>query len=187
MSCVGCRYSIHAPLAPLPLPRRSSAPKLSRIKMNCPNVRSLRSSHGAMQAKKIIEARTTPGSELFPRFARRDHAHKPAAGRNDSREVLFSAAIPQSAPNSSHGIQPSRSSRVSVSQKITASSSAERLVSQISRVHQNITFGSKAQAHAEPIATFLEKLRRAIWKMGMQVSAEQAELKVSSTNAEAFV
>jgi hypothetical protein len=53
-------------------------------------------------------------------------------------------------------------------------------------VHQNITLGSKAHAHAEPTATLSEKTLRAIRKIGMQVSAEKMLLSVSNTNADAF-
>src|SRR3974390_64443 len=103
------------------------------------------------------------------------------------RDVLFNATIPQSSPNSSQGRQPSRSSMVSESQRITASRSADKLVSQMARVHQNMTLGSRAQAHAEPMATFSENIRRAIRKMGRQVSAEQMLFMVSSTKAEALL
>ncbi len=47
-------------------------------------------------------------------------------------------------------------------------------------------FGSRAHAHAEPTATFPEKIRRAIRKIGMQVSAEKTLLSDSSTNADAL-
>ena len=52
-----------------------------------------------MQAANISADSTTPASEGLPRFQRRYHAYSPAAGRNASREVLASAAIPQSSPN----------------------------------------------------------------------------------------
>src|SRR5258708_4754409 len=139
-----------------------------------------------MQAKKTADANTTPAADLLPRFARRCHAHNPAAGRNDSREVLLSAMMLHISPNSSHGSQPSRSSKVRVSQKMVASKSAARLVSHTERVHQNMTFGSRAHAQAEPTATFSEKIRLAIRKIGTQVSAEKILLIVSNTNAEAF-
>ena len=154
--------------------------------MNLPNVFSFRSSHGAMQAKKTIDASTTPPRDRLPHCARRYQAHNPAAGRNESREVLLNAVMPQSKPNSIQGIQPSRSSRVRASQKIVVSNNAARLVSQIARVHQNMTFGSRAQAHAEPTATFSEKILRAIRKIGMQVSAEKTLFVVSSTKADAL-
>jgi len=57
----------------------------------------------------------TPGSEDLLRFQRRYHAHSPDAGRNASREVLVSAAMPQNSPNSIQGTSPSLSSRSSVS------------------------------------------------------------------------
>jgi len=60
------------------------------------------------------------------------------SGRNATSTVLFSAAIPQSTPNSTQGRRPSRSSIVSASQKITANSSADKLVSHTHRVHQNM-------------------------------------------------
>src|SRR5450432_625060 len=185
-SCVGCRYSIHVASAPGPLPRRSSAPKLSRMKMNGPKVFWLRTSQGVMHAKKMADASATPANDRLPRFARRIHAHRPAAGRNDNREVLLSAVMPHSSPNSSHGSQPSRSCKVRASKKVEASSSAARLVSQIERVHQNRTFGSRAHAQAEPTATFSEKIRLAIRKIGTHVSAEKMLLIVSSMNADAF-
>src|SRR4051812_24883209 len=109
-----------------------------------------------MQAANIKEAATTPISDFLPCLARCLQAHTPAAGRNESSEVLFNAAIPQSNPNSSHLHKLSRSSSVSASQKIAASSSVERLVSHIHRVHQNITFGSNAHAHDDQTATFSE-------------------------------
>ena len=49
-----------------------------------------------------------------------------------------------------------------------------------------MTLGSKAQAQADPTATFSEKILRAIRKIGTQVSAEKTLLIVSSTNADAF-
>src|ERR1700719_3237018 len=123
------------------------------MKMNLPRVRSVRTSQGAMHARKTTDANTIPAKDRLSRCARWYHAHNPAAGRNDSREVLLSAARPQSSPNSIHGCKPSRSSRVRASQKIVVSSSVDKLVSQIQRVDQNMTLGSRAQAHAEPIAT----------------------------------
>src|SRR5580658_10061811 len=139
-----------------------------------------------MQAKNTIEASTTPPKDFLPRRVRRYQAHNPAAGRNDNKEVLLSAMMPQSNPNSNHGSQPSRSSIVSASQIIVVSSSAARLVSQIARVHQNMTLGSRAHAHAEPTATFSEKIRRAIRKIGKQVSAEKTLFSVRRTNADAL-
>src|ERR1700739_1894785 len=156
------------------------------MKMNLAKVRSLRTSQGTIHARKTPDASTTPAKDRLPRCARRYHAHNPAAGRNDSREVLLSAARPQSSPNSTHGSQPSRSSRVSASQKMVVRSSVDKLVSQTQRVDQNMTFGSSVQAHAEPTATFSEKIRRAIKKMGMQVNAEKRLFNVSSTKADAF-
>src|ERR1700733_7668303 len=139
-----------------------------------------------MQAKKTTEARTMPAIDCLPRCARRYQAHNPATGRNESREVLVSAAIPQSSPNWIHGSRPSRSSRVNASQKIAASRSADKLVSQTQRVHQNITLGSNAHPHVEPTATFSEKILRAIRKIGTHVSAEKTLLSVSRTNADAL-
>ena len=139
-----------------------------------------------MHAKKMTAESTTPVSDRFPIFARRYQAHNPAAGKNDKREVLVSAMIPHSRPNSSQGHDPSRSSSVNVNQTTVANSSADKLVSQIHRVHQNMTFGSSAHAHADPTATLSEKIRRAILKIGTQVSAEHALLNVSSTKADAL-
>src|SRR5579859_4513604 len=141
---------------------------------------------GAMQVQNSADANTTTPSDRLPIFARWYQAHRPAAGRNASSDVPFSAIRPQSAPNSIHGSQPSRSSRVSASQITVAKSSADRLVSQITRVHQKITFGSRAHAHDDPMATFSEKMRRAIRKIGTHVSAEKMLLIVSNTNAEIF-
>src|SRR5450631_107078 len=139
-----------------------------------------------MHTKKMTDASTTPANDRLPRRARRYQAHSPAAGRNDSREVLLNAVMPHSIPNCSHGIQPSRSSRVRASQKIVVSSSAARLVSQIARVHQKMMLGSRAHAHAEPTATFSENIRRAMRKIGRQVSAEKTLFSISSTNADAL-
>src|ERR1700730_6122977 len=121
-----------------------------------------------MHAKKTTDASTTPATDRLPRLARRYHAHNPAAGRNDNREVLLNAVTPQSNPNWSQGIQPSRSSRVRASHTIVVSSSAARLVSHTARVHQKMMLGSRAHAHAEPTATFSENIRRAIRKIGRQ-------------------
>src|SRR5271166_3908825 len=140
-----------------------------------------------MQTANTMDAITTPPRGRFPAFARRYQAHNPATGKNESREVLFSAAMPQSKPNQIHGNGPSRSSSVSTSQKIVARSSADRLVSHTQRVHQKITFGSSAHAHADPTATFSEKIRRAIRKIGTQVRAENKLFSASSTKADAFV
>src|SRR5260370_27426337 len=139
-----------------------------------------------MHARKTTAARTILARDRLPRFARRYQAHNPAAGRNDRRTVLLNAAMPQSNPNSNQGSQPSRSSRVSATHRIVASRSADRLVSQTHFVYQYITLGSKAHAHAEPTATFSEKTRRAMRKIGIQVSAEKMLLMVKSTNAEAL-
>src|SRR5580658_387514 len=139
-----------------------------------------------MHAKNTTEASTTPAKDCLPLRARRYHAHKPAAGRNDNNDVLLSAVTPHSSPNWNQGSQPSRSSSVSASQKIVVSSSAARLVSQIARVHQNITLGSRAHAQAEPTATFSENIRRAIRKIGTQVRAEKVLFIVSNTNADAL-
>src|SRR5579863_6407161 len=113
-----------------------------------------------MHAKKTTDANTTHANDRLPLFARRYQAHNPAAGRNASSDVPFSATIPHNSPNSNHGSQPSRSSMVSVSQNRIARSSAERLVSHTARVHQNMMLGSKAHAHAEITATFSENMRR---------------------------
>src|ERR1700746_2618395 len=86
----------------------------------------------------------------------------------------------------SQGTQPLRSSMVRASHITPASSRADRLVSQTARVHQNITLGSSAHAHADMTATFSENIRFAIRKMGMHVSAEKTLLITSSTKAEAF-
>ena len=67
-----------------------------------------------------------------------------------------------------------------------ASKSADRLVSQTHFVHQYITLGSRAHAHADPTATFSEKIRLAIRKIGTQVRAENTLLIANSTNAEAL-
>src|SRR5271154_1577103 len=139
ISWVGCKYCIQVPSAPGPLPRRSSAPRLSRMKMNFPKVRWLRSVQGVTQAMKTTEASTTPANEGLCRFVRLYHAQNPEAGRKAINTVLFSAAIPQNRPNQSQGPSPSRSSMVNANQKITANSSAEKLVSHTQRVHQNMT------------------------------------------------
>jgi hypothetical protein len=49
-----------------------------------------------------------------------------------------------------------------------------------------MTLGSKAQAQADPTATFSEKMRRAIRKIGIQASAENRLLSVNSVNADAL-
>src|SRR4051794_14528409 len=139
-----------------------------------------------MQPTNTRDAKTTPARERFPDLARRYHAHKPAAGRNDRREVLFRAARPHNAPKVIQGNQPSRSSNVSASQQTTESNSADRLVSQIQRVHQKMTLGNRAHAHADPTATCLEKIRRAIRKIGRHVNAEHRLLKVSRAIAAAL-
>ena len=87
--------------------------------------------------------------------------------------MLVSAATPQSKPNCSQGFNPSFSSIVSVNQKITASNSAARLVSQTQRVHQKITEGNSAHVQALQTATFSLKHLFAMRKIGMQVSAEK--------------
>src|ERR1700746_935850 len=139
-----------------------------------------------MHAKNMSDASATPANDRFPRFALRYHAHRPAAGKNESREVPFKAISPHNTPNPTQARQPSWSSSRSASQNAVASSKAERLVSHTARVHQNITLGNKAHAHAEPTATFSENTRLPIRKIGMQVRAEQALFTVSSTKAEAF-
>src|SRR2546427_8729890 len=136
-----------------------------------------------MHTKKTSEATITPANERFP-LARRYQAQIPETGKNVSNAALFSAAMPQSSPNSIQSFSPSRSSRDSASQKIVASRSVERLVSHTQRVHQNTTFGSKAHAQAEPTATLSEKIRLAIKRIGIHVSAEKRLLMLSKTNAD---
>src|SRR6478609_11734861 len=97
-----------------------------------------------MQKANASDASTIPASELLPRFHRRYHTHNPEAGRNASREVLVSPAIPHRNPNSNQGLSPFRSSRSSASQKISASRKAARLVSHTQRVHQYMTGGITA-------------------------------------------
>ena len=94
--------------------------------------------------------------------------------------------MPQSSPNANQGGHPSRSSRVRASQKTAVSNNADRLVSQTQRVHQNMTLGSRAQAHDEPTATFSENIRRAIRKIGAHVSAEKTLFIASNTKADAL-
>src|SRR5260221_201457 len=166
---------------------RSSAPKFERRNINRPKVREFLAIHGVMQTTNTNEASATPVSEGLPRFQRRYHAHNPEAGRNASREVLVSPAIPHSSPNESHGFSPFLSSRSRVSQKISASSSAARLVSHTQRVHQYMTGGITPHSQAVQIASLSLKHRLAIRKIGMQVSAEKKLLRPSSTTAEACV
>src|SRR5579872_1730460 len=137
-----------------------------------------------MQAMKTRDATVTPNKDGLPRLARWYQAQSPEAGRKAISTVLFSAAIAHRRPKSIHGFMPSRSSMVRVSQKIMATSRAEKLVSHTQRVHQYITWGSSAQVHAEPTATFSLKILRAIRKIGMQVRAEKMLLMVSRMNAE---
>src|SRR5579863_447545 len=111
------------------------------MKTNCPKTRWLRASQGAIHTAKMIEARIIPARDRFPSLARWYQTHNPETGRNDNNVVLVSAATPQSKPNCSQGFNPSFSSMVNVNQKITASNSAARLVSQTHRVHQKITEG----------------------------------------------
>src|SRR5581483_6848074 len=141
-------------------------------------------SQGVTHATNTIDATATPATEVLRAFDRRYQAHNPAAGRNERREVLFSAAAAHSVPNSSHGRNPIRSSNVSAIQKMAANSNAERLVSQIQRVHQKITLGRRAHAHEDQMATFSEKILRAIRKIGTHVNAEQILLNDSSTIAD---
>src|SRR5947209_18070325 len=126
-------------------------------------------SQGAIVAKKTTDAETTHARDFLLTFGRRYHVHNPAAGRNASRDVPFRAMTPQSRPKPNHGRQPSSSSIARQSQIASASSSAERLVSHIARVHQNMTLGSSAHAHADHRATFSENMRRAMRKIGMHV------------------
>src|SRR5690242_18770292 len=124
-----------------------------------------------MHAKKMIEAAATPPIDRLPRCPLRYHAHNPEAGKNDNMEVLVSAAIPHSSPNSNQGNRPSCSSSSSVSQKMIANSNAARLVSQTHRVAK--PDGSSAQNHDAHTAIFSPKHRLASKKMGTQVSAEK--------------
>src|SRR5436305_7153952 len=126
-----------------------------------------------MVAAKKIEASTTPRIDFFLCFERRYQSHNPDTGRNESSETLVSAATPQSTPNPIHGAVPSRSSILSVSQKISASSSAARLVSHTHRVDQYITDGSSAHVHAVHNVTFSLKLFFSIMKYGIHVNDEE--------------
>src|SRR5579872_1763579 len=138
-----------------------------------------------MHRKKTSEANAIPLKDRFPRRDRRYQVHKPAAGRNDRRDGLLRAAIPQSSPNSTHGSQPLRSSRSRASQTSVVSRNVDRLVSHTQRVDQNITFGSRAHAQAEPTAIFSEKILRAIRKIGRHVSAEKKLFSVRRKKADA--
>src|SRR5579862_3468825 len=140
-----------------------------------------------MHAQNTAADSATPAKDRFPRPARRYHAHNPVAGRKASRDVPFSAITPHNNPKPNQGSQPSRSSITSVSQMTRANNRADRLVSQMARVHQNMTLGSNAHAHADPTATFSENMRRAIRKIGMHVSAEQKLLKLKITMADALL
>src|SRR5581483_7001963 len=184
---LGCKYSIHVPFAPGPLPSRNSAPKLDRINTSRPKTRWFRTIQGVMHATQTSDARTMPAKEDFPRFHRRHQTHSPEAGRNESREVLVNAEMPHSSPNSSHGFHPSLSSKSSVSQKITARRRAARLVSHTQRVHQYITEGSNAHVHDVQTATFSLKHLFAMRKIGIQVSAEKKLLIESKTNADVWL
>src|SRR5438552_2744775 len=135
-----------------------------------------------MHAKKMIEANAIPPTDRLPLFARRYHAHNPEAGKKASMEGFVSAAPPHRKPNSSQERRPSPPSNSSVSQKIIASSNAARLVSQTQRVAK--PDGSSAQNHDAHTATFSLKHRRAIKKMGMQVSAEKILFNISSASAD---
>src|SRR5947207_4814518 len=140
-----------------------------------------------MVAEKKTVASRTPATEDFPLFQRRYHGHSPDAGKNESREVLVKAATPQSRPKAIHILVPSNSSSFSASQKMSAKSSAARLVSHTQRVLQYITVGSSAHPQAVHTATFSLKHLRAIRKIGMQVRAEKMLLRLSRMRAEALV
>src|SRR3989442_3945 len=139
------------------------------MKISLSKVSWLRTSQGAIVPAKNSEASITPASDRLFLFQRRCQAHKPDAGRNESREVLVSTATPQSRPKAIHGFAPSISSSFRVSQKMTARSRAVTLVSQTHRVHQYITDGSSDHDQAVQIATFSQKHFRAIRKMGTHV------------------
>src|SRR5258708_1641688 len=134
--------------------------------MSRPKVSEFLTIHGARQTTNVSDATTIPVSEVLPRFQRRCHVHSPEAGRNASREVLVRPAIAHNSPNSSQGPTPSRSSKSRVSQKITARSSAARLVSHTHRVHQYITGGITAHSQPLQIASLSLKHRLAIRNMG---------------------
>src|ERR1700686_1560296 len=138
-----------------------------------------------MVAAKKTDANAIPASDGFPAFHRRYHTHNPDAGKNEISEVFVSAATPHSKPNPIHGVRPFSSSSSSVSQKMTASNKAARLVSHTQRVDQYITIGNNAHPHALHTATFSLKHFRAIRKIGMHVSAENTLLMVSKIKAEA--
>src|SRR5436305_10975558 len=133
-------------------------------------------------AKKIADNRILANDD-FPPLARRIHAHNPEAGKKESREVLVRAATPHSSPNAIHGRVPSSSSSSSVSQKMTASSSAARLVSQTQRTAQYITGGSSTHAHALHTATLSLKHFLAMAKIATQVNAEKMLLIQSRISA----
>src|ERR1700733_13433567 len=151
---------------------------------NCPKMRWLRTSQGEIHAAKMIAASMTPPSERLPSLARWYQTHNPETGRKESKAVLVSPATPHSKPNCSQDLGPSSASMVSVRKKITASSSAARLVSHTQRVHQKITDGSSAQVQAVHTATFSWKHLFAIRKIGTQVRAEKMLLMLSRTRSE---
>src|SRR5215813_4130918 len=136
---------------------------------------------------KTHDANTMPASERLPAFRLRYQIQRPDTGKNASSDVLVSADTPQSIPNASHGLQPSRSSMSRVSQKINASRNAARLVSQTQRVHQYITDGNNAHSHPLHTASFSPKLFLAMKKIGTQVSAEDRLLIDNKTMADACV
>src|SRR6266566_2086564 len=135
-----------------------------------------------MQARNMIEAAARPTTDRLPSFDRRYNTQSPEASKNANMEGFVRAAIPHSRPNSIQGRMPSRSSSWSVSQKMIASSNAARLVSQTHRVAK--PDGSSAQNHDAHTATFSLKQRRAIKKMGMQVSAEKILFNISRASAD---
>src|SRR5580698_6994778 len=133
-----------------------------------------------MHAKNMTAANTTPPSDGRPRLARLHHAHNPEAGRNDNSDGLVNAATPHSKPKPTHSFRSSASSITKVSQKITASNSAARLVSHTQRVHQKTIGGNNAHVQAVHTATLSLKHRLPIRKIGTQVSAENTLLILSN-------
>ena len=140
-----------------------------------------------MHARNIEAAKIIFAKDCLCAFDLRYQTHNPDAGKKLNREVLTNAAIPHSSPQQAQTVNRSLSSRVSVSQKIRANSNAARLVSQTQRVHQKITGGRTAHAQALHFAMRLSKHRRAIKKIGKQVSAENKLLMHNMTIADARV
>src|ERR1051326_2094546 len=125
---VGFIQPSQMPRASSPLPKRISAQKLSRTKIQRPMTAWLRAIHGSTVTN--ITAKANTRARLRMRAREFHHAHPSAKGMSESSEVLVSAMTPHNTPLPNHDRQSLLSARRTAAQSETISSRVDSDVSQ---------------------------------------------------------